>query len=51
MVGINVRQADGSWPSSGWGQLYERGGYSWAPDVSVAGLPNGTIQAIEIAHT
>lgn len=50
MVGIEVREADGNWPESQWGQVYQRPNYSWASDVSIAGLPNGSVQAIEIGQ-
>jgi hypothetical protein len=43
-----IRNANGNW-SSAWGQLDANPKFSAGVEVSAAGMPNGTIQAVEIA--
>lgn len=43
--------ANGTWLSASWGALYGSGAYTRYSDVSIAGMPNGTTQAITIAES
>lgn len=47
VVAPDIRNADGGW--SGWGQIFQNSHITSASDVSVAGMPNGSWQLIEVS--
>jgi PKD repeat protein len=49
IVENNLRSASGAWASGGWGQLGQTVKVLEAANVSIAGLPNGTAQVIEVS--
>jgi hypothetical protein len=48
IVQTTVRYANGSWAGS-WGQLAQTVHVAQTDDVSVAGMPNGQFQVIEVS--
>jgi hypothetical protein len=46
---MGIRYSSGSWDTN-WTQLYESPEYSAASDASIAGMPDGTTQVIEVAE-
>jgi len=49
IVAFTIRSASGGWPSAGWGQLANTVKVDAAANVSIAGMPNGTSQVIEVS--
>ena len=49
VVENNIRYASGAWASGGWGELSQIVSVLQAANVSIAGMPNGTAQVIEVS--
>jgi hypothetical protein len=47
---MGIRYSSGSWDTN-WTQLYESPAYDGASDASIAGMPNGNTQVIEVAQS